>query len=334
MNSETEKEQSGDTRKHVMDCMQLAYCCVLQNNPSQALQYFTNAYALAQSSEYDLAIRSLVGKGVVQILQGDAETAIGELGKCPSLSDLYAAIKVEIKGPLSGHLAFGDLLFRIAEDHAKRNEFQQATNFYGYAQEAYSKVAGPGSAQVARCIERQSAMDTDPGALKTTEEYLQTLLDCAVKAGGPFTPDALAAHLELARHLLAASKVTLYSNNYDAACDWLTRAFDELEYANSIIPPATHSTQFYVSPVNAFGSDAIDPSVKEHEGLRILSDGEYSDMVDVTFNLVTKVTGARRLLLLSKAERAFISQRGEGTSEVLNLRQCMNQPLRRKPDPA
>ncbi len=316
---------AADERRCIGAHMQLGYCYISLDDPSQASPCFSKACEMAKGSQYDLELRSLLGIALTQILQSDGnQTARAALRNCPNFSDLCAAVLRELKGPMGKNLAFGDLLWHLAEDFAQGKEFQRATNFYGYAKTAYSQTTGPSSSQVAQCIERQSTMDVDPGVQKIEETSLLATLEALKREEGPFGQRTLDAHLELARHYIIKASEDLRLGRGDEALDVLIKAFDELTSANSIIPPAAHSTQYYVSQFASPNTDTVDPSVRYHKVGRMLSDSEYTALVASTLNMADRLNRSNQSLFLTKALNTFIAQRGDGTREVTQLREYMS----------
>ncbi len=229
-NLSTRMDVARDLKLQIECYMHLGYCNVFLGDMNQALGHFRNGLILAKSNnQIILAMRCMVCMAIAQCALGKMHVALEEIRQnFPGQSDLKAAIRMELSGPLAKNIALADFIYRLAV-HIKSQGTSIARNFFDMALEAYTKSVGAKSLPVALCLQGRVASDIISSIKLSDEQDLSEARDIVIHLDGTSSQHLLPIQLDLIR-VYVRSAIGFMQNNDDVeARTCLIKAISEVE---------------------------------------------------------------------------------------------------------
>ncbi len=129
-------------------------------------------------------MRCSLCKILIHFAQGNEESAMKEIRRhFPSQSDLIAALKAELAGPLTNNRIFSDFIFYLAKNNDKQ-KMQNTRLLYDMAIESYTKSIGSECLPVAFCLHRRAACNTGTDTKAADEGDLTKAINIVLNIEG------------------------------------------------------------------------------------------------------------------------------------------------------
>jgi tRNA A-37 threonylcarbamoyl transferase component Bud32 len=227
LDKQAAKQAIGDLNLHIECFMFLGYCKIFLGDMEQALGHFRNGLILAKSNNQIIAaMRFLVCIATAQFAQGKTQAAIEEIRRAfPGQSDLKAAIKMELSGPLAKSIHLADFVYQLAV----RDEGESARSFFDMALDSYSHLLGPKSLQVASCLQGRVACDIKFGIRLSDEQDLCDARDILLQQEGKSSKKLLAIILALVRLYVKSAVGQMHNNFFPGASAYMFKAISEVD---------------------------------------------------------------------------------------------------------